>query len=487
MDSDNNKKISFFSAVCLAIGTIVGAGVFGTIPAAAAVVGNGIEWAYFVAFLSIIVCYLPQMVTISTLPAPFTLYMHATRIVNPTIGYMQVIYGFNYVFILSALAGVFAQYASVYINVDQKVLAIASLLIFAAITSFGVETNAVVQNIMVVCLFVALFIYMALGAPHLDPQLVSVGSVIAPKDMTLVAMGSAVALLSASLQGGISIAFYPDEIENPGKTVPRAFIVATGACCIVFMLVSIITIGVLPMDQVDSLLDIARIVLPGWVYHYFIIAGAIFAILTSLNGVFIASGHVGSATADDKVMPKWFGKRNKHNVPVNTVWMMAVVSALLVVTEMPIGTLLTAYSLLNLFCLLILFIPALKVRKLYPHSYRHASFKMSQPVMIVMTVLGVAVCLWQLFSTVITLNRVMIAIIIAWYVVWYAFFFGRKAWLKKQGFDLDAHMREPYPDWVENEKHFAEIDAKEDAEKAQATAKGYEMARAGEAKKRVNE
>lgn len=141
--------------------------------------------------------------------------------------------------------------------------------------------------------------------------------------------------------------------------------------------------------------------------------------------------------------------------------MLAIVSALLVVTGMPIGTLLTAYSLLNLFGLLVLFVPALRVRKLYPHTYRHASFKMSLPLTIVMTVLGVAVCIWQLISTVVTLDAKMIVIIVLWYIVWYAFFFGRKAWLKRQDFDLDAHMRTPYPEWVETEKHYAEMDKEE--------------------------
>lgn len=461
MGEQNKKKIGFFSATCLAIGTIVGAGVFGTIPSAAGLVGSGIEWAYVIAFLSIIVCYLPQMVTISALPAPFTLYMHATRMVSPTVGYIQVIFGFNYVFILSALAGVFAEYASVYIPIEPKILAVAALLLFAFITSCGVETNAIAQNVMVVCLFAALFLYMGFGMPQLKGELVSLKTILMPENISLVTMGSAVALLSASLQGGISIAFYPDEIKNPGKTVPRAFIVATAACCVVFMLASVITIGVLPMEQVTSLLDVAKAVLPGGLYHFFILAGAIFAVLTSLNGIFIAGGHVGSATADDKVMPEWFGKRNKHDVPVNTVWMLAIVSALLVVTGMPIGTLLTAYSLLNLFGLLVLFIPALRVRKLYPHTYRHASFKMPLPLTVVMTVLGVAVCIWQLISTVVTLDAKMIVIIVLWYIVWYAFFFGRKAWLKKRGFDLEAHMRMPYPNWVETEKRYADMDKEE--------------------------
>lgn len=453
---NQQKKIGFFSATCLAIGTIVGAGVFGTIPAAAAIVGTGIEWAYVIAFLSIIVCYLPQMVTISALPAPFTYYMHATRLVNPTVGYMQVIFGFNYVFILSALAGVFAEYAGVYIPLDHKILSVGALAIFAFITTRGVHANALIQNIMVVSLFAALFIYMILGMPEINSQYLTFSDIIAPKNMTIVAMGSAVALLSSSLQGGVSIAFYPDEIHNPGKTVPRAFIVATGICCIAFMLVSTITIGVLPLSQVTSLLDVAKLVLSPALYHFFILAGAIFAVLTSLNGIFIAGGHVGSATADDKVMPGWFGKRNKYQVPQNTVCLLAVVAALFVVFDFQIGTLLTAYSLLNLFCLLILFIPALKIHKVYPNTFKHAGFKMPPAVTTVLTIFGVAVCIWQLISTCITLDSRMIITILIWYALWYSFYFVRKRWLKSRGFDLDQQMCTPYPAWEQHEKELAE-------------------------------
>ena len=246
------KKIGFFSVTCLAIGTIVGAGVFGTIPAAAGIVGTGIEWAYFIAFISILICYIPQMVTISVLPAPFTFYMHTTRLVHPTAGYMLVIFGFNYVFILSALAGVFAEYASVYIPVDHRTLGVGALLFFAFITSLGVQANAIAQNIMVVSLFSALFLYVFVGMPEIRQEFLSFGDIIKPENLTIVTLGSAVALLSASLQGGVSIAFYPEKIKNPGKTIPRAFVWATAICCFVFMLVSAVTIGVLPMEQVSS-------------------------------------------------------------------------------------------------------------------------------------------------------------------------------------------------------------------------------------------
>lgn len=456
------KKINLFSVTCMAIGTIVGAGVFGTIPSAASMVGNGIEWAYIIALLSIILCYLPQLVTISVLPAPFTVYMHSTRMVSPVIGYIQVIYGFNYVFILAAVTRTFAQYAAVYIPIDQRILGIMALLIFAFITGRGVETNTRVQNFMVVCLFISLAMYIVLGMPHLDGNLVSIASVAAPKNMSIVALGSAVALLSSSLQGGISIAFYPDEIKNPGRNVPLGFILSTGICCFTFMLVSIITIGVIPLDQVDSLLDVAKLVLTKPQYHFFICAGAIFATLSSLNGIFVAGGHVGSAVAEDKVVTDWFGKLNKNQVPSNTVWLLAIVSAVLVGFGFNIGTLLTAYSLLNLFCLLVLFIPANKVHKLYPHTFKHASFTMNPRITMVMSIFGVVFCIWQIISTCITLNRGMIITIIVWYVAWYAFYFYRRASLKKKGFDLNKQMSEPYASWVETEAKYAAQDAKEE-------------------------
>lgn len=452
------KKIGLFSATCMAIGTIVGAGVFGTIPAAAGMVGNGVEWGYLIAFIAIIVCYLPQLVTISVLPAPFTYYMHATRMVSPSLGYMQVIYGFNYVFILAAVATTFAQYAAVYIPLPARVLGVISLLVFAFITTCGVQTNTKVQNFMVICLFIALGTYVFCGMPHLNGELVSVGSVIVPKGINLVALGSTVALLSSSLQGGISIAFYPDEIANPGKNVPFGFIISTGICCLAFMLVSIITIGVLPLNQVSSLLDVASVVLVKPLYHFFIIAGAIFATLTSLNGIFVAGGHVGSAVASDVVIPEWFGKLNKKDVPSNAVWLLAIVSAGLIAFGFNIGTLLTAYSLLNLFCLLILFIPANRVHKLYPHTFRHASFTMKPAVTKGMTVFGVAFCIWQIISTCITLDSGMVITIIIWYAVWYGFYFYRRASLGRKGFDLDRQMSKPYPEWVAREAEYAAMD-----------------------------
>lgn len=439
----------------MSIGTIVGAGVFGTIPAAANLVGTGVEWAYLLAFVSIIVCYMPQMVTISVLPSPFAYYMHATRLVGPKIGYMMVIFGFNYVFLLSALASVFGQYASVYIHVDPRILAVGSLVVFAFITTRGVQANAIVQNVMVVLLSVALYMYVFKGMPELNGELVSLSTIIAPRNVSIVAMGSAVTLLSGSLQGAITVAFYPDEIENPGKSIPRAFVLATAICCITFMLVSVVTIGILPMEKVDSLLLVAKEVLSNRQYHFFVCAGSIFAVLTSLNGIFVAGGHVGMSTAADKVTPAWMGKLNKKHAPANTVWMLAIIAIILVGGGFDIGTLLTAYSLLNLFALLLLFIPANTIHKKYPHSFKAASFKMKPAVTKVLSVFGIVFCIWQLISTLVTLDRQMIITIVVWYLAWYAFYFFRKKSLSSKGVDLDKVMSTPYPAWEEREKELA--------------------------------
>ena len=54
---------------------------------------------------------------------------------------------------------------------------------------------------MVVSLFSALFLYVFVGMPEIRQEFLSFGDIIKPENLTIVTLGSAVALLSASLQG----------------------------------------------------------------------------------------------------------------------------------------------------------------------------------------------------------------------------------------------------------------------------------------------
>lgn len=444
-------KMGLFSCFCLAFGTIVGAGIFGAIPAAAEVVGSGIVWAYILALLSVLLRFLPVVYTSAILPAPFCAYMHSTRLINPTIGFCQAITAYNFIFIVSAVSLVFADYFSTFVPANQVVMAVAAIIVFGVITALGVQATTTVQNLMVVLLVGALLLYIFTGAPHLNSQYITFGDVIRPESLTLVTLGSVVAMLSPSLQGGSDITNYAHEIRNPGRNIPLAFFASTTFACFLFVIISVITLGVLPPDRLASLKDVAQVVMSPFWFNFFILGGAIFAILTTLNGIFISVSRMIATPAHDKLFPDWWSRLNRFGVAQNSVLLLVVGSTIVTVFNLSIGALFSVFAFLNIFTGLILFIPALRVHKLYPNSYRKSFMRLPLGVVLGCTAFGVGMSLWQLMSLLSTLDVVISLVMIGWIGGWYAYFFLRKSQLKGQGVDLDALMRRPYPDWVKNE------------------------------------
>ncbi len=451
----SNKKMSMFAAFCMATGTIVGAGIFGSIPSAAKMVGTGMPIIYILTAFTIVLRYLPSIVTGSALPAPFAPYMHVTRLIGPKLGFSQVLFGFNYVFILASLATVFAEYFGTYVPVDSRILGAAALALFCGLTCLGMAAGARVQNVMIILLIAALCCFIVMGFPHVKPEYITFKSVIAPSGLSIVTVGSTIGLLASTLQGGQSVMNYADELENPGKSVPLAFLLSTFLCTILFIFVSVVLIGVVPIDSLNSLKDAAIIFMPTGMYHYFIIGGAIFAILTSMNGALISASRMIGAVAVDQVLPDWFGKRNKNNVPYNAVWFVGGAAIIIVVFRFPIGTLLSAFSLLTMLCGLLFFVAAVRFPKLYPHCYKNAYLKLTPTWIAIISVLGAAVSVWQIASIFMTIDVGMAVAIVLWVGGWYAFYFIRRAYLRKKGIDLDAIMTAPYPEWVEKEKMYA--------------------------------
>ncbi|MDR1774303.1 MAG: APC family permease [Clostridioides sp.] len=446
-------KMGTFSALCMAIGSIVGAGIFGSIPAAAGMVGAGIEWAYIIALFAIICRFLPVVINGSVLPCPAGNYMHATRLVGPTVGFLQATFGFSYFFLLSSLATVFAEYGGIFFpSVDGRILGIISLVLFACITCRGVQASSITQNFMTVMLILAMIMFMAFGFPKIDPNLISVQKIVHPEGMNSVNMGSAVALLSATLIGGHVCMNIAQDLKEPGKAIPISFILSTVVCCILFMLVSYVAIGTSPISELTSLKDVAARFLSGPMMMFFILGGAVFAILTSMNGQFLSGATTIRKISEDKVFPEWLSKVNSHGVPQNTVILLCVGSSVVVGFGLPVGTLLSAYSFLSLITGLILFMAAMRVHKLYPNMYKNAYMKLTPTLIKIISSIGIAISLWQIYSLFRSMKPEVMAVLILWFVVWYIYYYARKSYLAKKGIDLKKMMTVPYPEWVKKEK-----------------------------------
>lgn len=458
------KKMSLFSVLCLCIGTIIGAGIFGSMPSAALLSGPVLPLICIVAAIEILVRYLPAMTPATAIPASNGFYMYLTRLVHPYVGFLQMLQVLFNVFVLALLASVFAQYfAMVVPSVDQTLVAVLVLALFGLIAMFGLKTSSVVNNAMVVILIVALGTFAVCGFPEVKPEYFTVAKMFDLGSISFTDFGAALGLIASCLMGGYVSIYYAEEMKNPKKNVLRAFILATVIVAAIYMLLSIVTVGVAPLDESTSLASLADLFMPKSLYWFFVVGGALFALSTTIIGGILNSIVSLSVIARDKVLPEVFNKKNKYDVSPACLIVIMAAAIFIVAFGLPVGTLMSVSSVLGIIIAVTQFIPAIRLPKRYPHCYKHAAVKFSQPVLYVLILIALAFCVYEAYSLIVTTaGGVWLALVVT-LVIAYAYFFIRLAYLKKKGIDLVAIMSAPYEPWEEKEREYAQLDAKEAA------------------------
>ncbi len=448
---ENTKKIGLLSCLCIAIGIIVGAGIFGALPVAVDMTGKGIVLAFILSTITIVLRYYPTIITGAAIPASFGYYMHTTRLAGPYLGFTQVIASFSNIFVQAILATVFAMYFSALVPIDTRIIAVAVLLIFGAITCVGIKASGAVQNFMVLLLFSALFTFIIGGFPKIKSANLTFSEIFFPPDQSFLAMGAAIGLLSSCLMGGYIVMNFSDEVKNPGRAIPLTFIISTSITAFVYILLSVVTIGVMPAKEATTLAVVAeKFMSPGFKV-FFITGGALFAALTTINATFLSGSRTLAVVARDKVIPEWFTKKNRFGVPQNSVLLLTICPAVITAFGISIGTLLSAFSVLTILFGIILFIPVIRLPKRYPHSYENSYMKLSKNMTWTFIILGTIVSVYQIYSLIAALDVPTWIALVSWMAIWYMYFFIRKAFLKKKGIDLTAVMSAAYQPWEEKE------------------------------------
>jgi APA family basic amino acid/polyamine antiporter len=448
---EKTRKIGLFSCICIAIGIIVGAGIFGALPVAVDMTGKGIVLAFFLSTITIVLRYYPTIITGAAIPASFGYYMHTTRLAGPYLGFTQVIASFSNIFVQAILATVFAMYFSALVPIDTRLVAVAVLLIFGAITCVGIKATGAVQNFMVLLLFSALFTFIIGGFPHIKSANLTLTEIFSPPDQSFLAMGAAIGLLSSCLMGGYIVMNFSDEVKNPGRAIPLTFIISTTITAFVYILLSIVTIGVIPAKQATTLAVVAQKFMSPGFKMFFISGGALFAALTTINATFLSGSRTLAVVARDKVIPEWFTKKNRFGVPQNSVLLLTICPAIITAFGISIGTLISAFSVLTILFGIILFIPVIRLPQRYPRSYENSYMRLSKSMTWTFIVLGTLVSVYQIYSLLAALDVPTWIALISWMVLWYAYFFIRMAYLKKRDVNLLALMSVAYQPWEEKE------------------------------------
>jgi APA family basic amino acid/polyamine antiporter len=363
------KKIGFWSATSIVVGSIIGSGVFMKPSTMAAQLGSPIwltmVWiiaGMFSLFGALIYAELGAM-----MPETGGIYAYFRKMFGDFFAFL---YGWAAFAVINtaavaAISFVCAQYADYFLHLPRfdtsteqafvwhipfigdlyplqnfgvKSLAVTIVAVLSLLNYRSVKAGSSFQ------LFSTIIKMAVIGALVVGIFFSGEGSVQNffhaenPKQGTALLSGIIVAMTGAFLayDGWINVTFIAGEIKQPQKNIPRSLIVGVLVCVVIYLLVNQAYLYALPVEKIASSSLIASdaiSVVLGNTSGAIVAAMIVICTLGAVNGNLMATCRITYAMGKDRVFLPWAGKTHKRfQTPGNAVWLHATWTAVFIIT-----------------------------------------------------------------------------------------------------------------------------------------------------------
>lgn len=159
-----------------------------------------------------------------------------------------------------------------------------------------------------------------------------------PKEGGALLSGIIAALTGAffAYDGWINISFVAGEIKQPQRNIPKSLFTGVIVCIIVYILVNQAYLYALPVEQMAASSLVASDAISmalGTTGAAVIAALIVICTLGAINGNIMATTRVTYAMGKDKVFPAWTGKEHRrYQTPGNALWVHAAWISLLIIS-----------------------------------------------------------------------------------------------------------------------------------------------------------
>lgn len=331
------RQLGFWMCLALVVGNMIGSGIF-LLPANLAPYGMNAIWGWLITIggamcLATVFAELAKAMpeaagpydyvarSLGQPPAFFVMWSYwiSTWVTNSAIAIAAVSY-------LSSLApGAFAN------PVVPALAAILFVALFTAVACTGARVSGRVQIItsvlkvmpLIAAMVIALMVIGGGDQPaEFAPMPVSPPSIAAAAALTLWAML------------GFECATVPAErVQDPKRNIPRATLIGTLLVGLIYLAASTSVFLLLPAEvAAKSPAPFAALVGSFWgpTAATAVVFFAAISCLGALNGWVLLQGEVPLALARRGVFPQWFGKVNRHGMPVRAQILGSTLSSILV-------------------------------------------------------------------------------------------------------------------------------------------------------------
>ncbi len=338
------KSLGLVELIAIAIGGMVGGGIFsilgisatmiGFLTPIAIVIGGIIALFAAYSYVKLGVYYKDEGATYSFVKRTFPKKPLAASVLGWFVifGYISTLALYSYTFGSYAISG--TSYADdVWV---RKGVSWGIIFVFMLINIWSVKGMGKIEDIMVYTKMIILFIISVILLKHgqTDFGTFMHKMVEDAEHSTLLSILIVSSITFVSYEGFQLVINAVNEMNNPDKNIPRAIY---GAIIIVIFIYVIIALGALFAIPIQDLIKGKEYALAsgaekaiGSIGRDLVVFVAVLATSSAISGTMFGSSRQMAVIAADGYMPKFLAKRNKQNIPVNAIIAMALLASFLI-------------------------------------------------------------------------------------------------------------------------------------------------------------
>lgn len=331
------KSLGTLRLTFYGVGTIVGAGIYTVIGAAAGQAGTDLWLSFIFAAIAASISAMSYAELSSTDPNAGAEFIFVRK-AFPKFDIPSFLTGWTIAFHSSAtIAAVllaFSGYFNTFFSLPSLLISYGILLILSLISITGIKKSSTMNIVMVSIQLLGLVLLIVMGLQETGPPKAEFFK-IESFSGTL----AATATLFFIYTGFEHMAALGSEVKNPGKSIPRAFLMTMVISTIIYLFIAFTVLNIADpsaLAKVDSPLSLAASQLNNWlpvvlaVAALFATANAAFSGLISISRLLFGMASVGE-------LPKFMTKTNAQKVPwATTLVVMVSVAGFLLLGDIKI-------------------------------------------------------------------------------------------------------------------------------------------------------
>jgi len=412
------KELNLLDVFCIASGAMISSGLFILPGLAHAQAGPAVFISYLLAGLLAMTGMLSQAELVSAMPKAGGTYFYVTRSMGPGVGTVDGLITWFSLSLKSAFALVgMAAFAVLMVNIDLRVIALSFCLIFIIINLIGIKEAGRLQVALVIGLLAILLFYVARGLPVIKVQRFEP---FAPKGT--LAIFSTAGFVFVSFGGLLKVASIAEEVKDPGRVVPLGMILSLLVVSIFYLLVVLVTAGVLDAATLDNSLtpisDGAGAFMGGWGSIILSIA-AILAFISTANAGIMAASRYLFASSRDGLLP---GSLGNVNARFNTPHVSILVTGMFIIIAifLKLDNLVKAASSVLILTYIFSCLSVIILRESHLQNYQPRFRSPLYPFIQIIGILGFGFLLVEMGKGVLIINAILI--VSGFFIYW---FYGR--------------------------------------------------------------